>query len=188
MTEPAQRRAARTAFLLAIFLTVMGTYGVYRGAQSLAEVQLHRAESAGQASLADVAFLEAFERDPNRRALAVGNVLLSSMLLVGALLMMTRNRHALWWLRQALLANVVWIGLHLASTLHHSYRIAPELLALLDAGTGGLIRSGESRFDWLIVTLVVFASINVVAHLFMVWRLGRPDVRLFLESEDELEP
>ncbi len=176
---------ARTAFMLAIFLTVMGTYGVYRGVQSLVDFQAHRIEAAGRASFADIEFLEAFERDPNRRPLAAGNIVLSSMLLVGAMLLLSRSRHALWWLRQALVANVIWIGLHLASTLHHSYRIAPELLALLDAGTGGLIPSGESRFDWLIVTLVVFASINVAAHLFMVWRLGRPDVRLFLESEDE---
>ncbi len=171
-----------------MFLTVMGSYGVYRGVQSVAGFEARRAEAIGPVARtreADARFLEAFRRDPNRRPLGVGNILLSSMLLIGALLLTLRSPHALWWLRQALVANVVWIGLHLASTLYHSYRIAPELLALFDAGTGGLLRSGESRFDWLIVTLVVFAGINLGAHLFMVWRLGRPDVRLFLESEDE---
>lgn len=167
--------------MLVIFITVMGAYGVFRGGQALTDLHFERGIAADEARLADVAFLEAFHDDPNRRPLAAANILVSLMLLGGTALLSLRHRHAVWWLRQALVANVIWIGLHLASTLHHSYRIAPELLALLEAGTGGLITSGESRFEWLIVTLVVFAALNVGAHLFVAWRIGGADVRQYLK-------
>ncbi len=164
--------------MLALVLTIMGCYGVFRGVQSLGEFL-----GSGAEAVADQEFLRAFYNDPHRRPLAAANIIVSGMLLVGATLLVLRRRSAIWWLRQTVIANVIWVGLHLWSALHHTYTNAPELLALLEAGTGGLIQSGDARFDWLVVTLIVFGSINVLAYGFVAWRVGRPDIRAFL-SED----
>ena len=176
MEDEEHGTAARTAFALALVLTILGCYGVFRGVQGLGEFLGSGAEAAS-----DQEFLTAFYNDPHRRPLAAANILVSAMLLIGASLLVARRKSAIWWLRQTALANVIWVGVHLGSVLHHTYANAPELLALLDAGTGGLIRSGESRFDWLVVTLIVFGSINVLAYAFVGWRVGRPDIRAFLE-------
>lgn len=176
--EDERAKAARTAFMLALALTIMGCYGVFRGVQGLGEFLGSGAEAAS-----DQEFLTAFYNDPHRRPLAAANIIVSAMLLVGATLLVMKRKSAIWWLRQTVLANLVWVGIHLWSALHHTYANAPELLALLDAGTGGLIRSGESRFDWLVVTLIVFGSINVLAYGFVAWRVGRSDIRKFLDGE-----
>lgn len=167
--------------MLALVLTILGCYGVFRGVQGLGEF----VGSGASESVSDQEFLRAFYNDPHRRPLAAANILVSAMLLVGAMLLVMRRKSAIWWLRQTVLANVVWVGIHLWSVLHHTYSNAPELLALLDAGTGGLIRTGDARFDWLVVTLIVFGSINVLAYGFVAWRVGRPDIRRFLESSKE---
>ncbi len=44
-----------------------------------------------------------------RRAFAAANIIVSAMLLIGGMLLIRNRASALWWLRQAVLANILWV-------------------------------------------------------------------------------
>src|SRR5688500_3326002 len=100
-------------------MTVLGTCGVGSGVAGMNQTSLPSATtpSSAEASEDAMAFLEAAETDPrvevlwespHRRPLAAGNAVVSSMLLIGSFMLTFRRKHALWWIRNAVAANVLW--------------------------------------------------------------------------------
>lgn len=188
--EPEPERAAKATLMLALFLTVMGTYGVFRGIRELSSEHLGLSpellEPEEQARADALAELQAtFYNEPNRRPFAASNVVLSAMLMVGSAFLVGRKPHAVWFLRQAILANVLWILAKLGSQLWHSFAHAPEVKAILAAADprAGPNSAGPS-FAMVVGSMVVFSVFNLVAHVFVGWRVGREDVRRFVEGED----
>lgn len=189
MTEPEPERAAKATLMLALFLTVMGTYGVFRGIRELqgdalgpsAEL-LDAEEQERVEALAEVH--STFYNEPNRRPFAAANVVLSAMLVIGSAFLVGRKTHAVWFLRQAILANVVWIVAKLASLLWHSFSRAPEVKALLAATEARAGPVAEPSFAMFVGSMIVFSTFNLVAHVFVGWRVGREDVRRFVAGEE----
>ena len=56
-----------------------------------------------------------------------------SMLMIGSAFLVGRKPHAVWFLRQAIVANVLWIVAKLGSQLWHSFARVPEVKAILAA-------------------------------------------------------
>ncbi|MAT23661.1 MAG: hypothetical protein CMN29_01635 [Sandaracinus sp.] len=105
------------------------------------------------------------------------------MLIIGSFLLTSRRPSAIWWLKQAVLANVVWIVAKLASWLFHSYRNMPELLALLESQRNANGPIGpEGYLTWMVVGMVLVSLVNLVAHVFVGWRVSREDIQRFLSG------
>jgi hypothetical protein len=189
-TEPEPERAAKATLMLALFLTVMGTYGVFRGIRELQGDPLgptpELLDAEEQARIEALAELQAtFYNEPNRRPFAAANVVLSAMLMLGSAFLVARKPHAVWFLRQAIVANVLWILAKLTSLLWHSFANAPEVEALLASieARGDPI-AAEPSFAMVVGSMIVFSVFNLVAHVFVGWRVGREDVRRFVAGEE----
>ena len=188
--EAQERPGARATFMLALFLTLMGTCGVSKGATDLRVAGVDFSSEGEQISPEGAPAAEQLAElqrtlynDPNRRPLAAANIVVSLMLIIGSFLLTSRRPSAIWWLKQAVLANVVWIVAKLASWLFHSYRNMPELLALLESQRNANGPIGpEGYLTWMVVGMVLVSLVNLVAHVFVGWRVGREDIQRFLSG------
>ncbi|HJL02138.1 MAG TPA: hypothetical protein RMH85_33095 [Polyangiaceae bacterium LLY-WYZ-15_(1-7)] len=188
--EAQERPGARATFMLALFLTLMGTCGVSKGATDLRVAGVDFSSEGEQISPEGAPAAEQLAElqrtlynDPNRRPLAAANIVVSLMLIIGSFLLTSRRPSAIWWLKQAVLANVVWIVAKLASWLFHSYRNMPELLALLESQRNANGPIGpEGYLTWMVVGMVLVSLVNLVAHVFVGWRVSREDIQRFLSG------
>ena len=188
--EAQERPGARATFMLALFLTLMGTCGVSKGATDLRVAGVDFSSEGEQISPEGAPAAEQLAElqrtlynDPNRRPLAAANIVVSLMLIIGSFLLTSRRPSAIWWLKQAVLANVVWIVAKLASWLFHSYRNMPELLALLESQRNANGPIGpEGYLTWMVVGMVLVSLVNLVAHVFVGWRVSHEDIQRFLSG------
>lgn len=172
---------ARVSFVLATLLVFMGSCGAFHGMADLDGVTFDTAaaervapEQAAQAERW-VEVQRTLYNEPNRRPLAAANIVVSAMLVLGGLLVLGRRKSALWWVKHAILANVLWIALKLGSWLYNTHVHASYLSELLTSST----RAGGD-IQWMIASMVVASLINLGAHVFIGWRLSRRDIRSFL--------
>jgi hypothetical protein len=191
-------KEARAALFASICMTVLGTCGVGRGLAELGHQSRPAtpAPPAEGATPAPMDLLEAVETDPlgqvlwespHRRPLGAVNAVVSSMLLIGSFLLTFRRKGALWWIRNAVAANVLFILGNLAHTVGRLVAAGPELYARIEAhaafyppGTGPL--DGHLMVMQSIAIASIGAGLNVALHLALAWRCHRPDVRGFVAS------
>lgn len=189
VSESEPERAAKATLMLALFLTVMGTYGVFRGIRELTGDRLgampELLDAEEQARVEALAELQAtFYNEPNRRPFAAANIVLSAMLMIGSAFLVGRKPHAVWFLRQAIVANVLWIVAKLGSQLWHSFARVPEVKAILAAAEPRAGPLPEPSIAMVVGSMIVFAVFNLAAHVFVGWRVGRDDVRRFVAGEE----
>ncbi|MBC7173982.1 MAG: hypothetical protein H5U40_16190 [Polyangiaceae bacterium] len=125
---------------------------------------------------------------PYRRPLAAANAIVSAMLLIGSFLLTFRRKSALWWIKNSIAANVLYI---FADFSHKTVRLVsagPQLYAKIEAyarvyeGLGAHV-GGRAVVIQAIVIAGIIAMISATIHLAIVWRAHRPDIRAFLESD-----
>ncbi len=178
--NPVEQRAKAT-FFVAFLLTMLGTCGVSRGAAGLMaghppEPPLDSIpkDAADAQALAQVLaqWQKVLYRDRARRPLAAANVVVSVLLIVASGALTLRRSSALWWVRQAIVANSLWILISGGAAVAAVVRARATFAGALETQVGHLI---------LVQT---FGSIlNLALHLVVDWRARRPDIRAFLDEE-----
>ncbi len=112
--------------------------------------------------------------DPRRRPLGAANVVVSLMLVVAAFLLSARRATALWWLRNAIVANVLVI---IASVVSHVMQLYANQNALLPVLAEALdppnLEAAPGALTVAVVGVVMTAALNVLFHLFVTWRAHR---------------
>jgi hypothetical protein len=184
-------------------MTVLGTCGLGRGVADLG----HQSRPEPPPAPAEgekpepMDLLDAAQTDPlglllwespHRRPLAAANAVVSSMLLIGSFLLTFRRKGALWWIRNAVAANVLYIVGNLAHSVTRIVSAGPALYARVEAHAGyypNLSGPVDGRVVVLqtMAALCVGAALSAALHLALAWRCHRPDVRGFVASSAEPE-
>ena len=123
-SEPPERKLVITLLLTSTLLTILGIAGVLRGVEELSlgpipeDVrELYKPDV--EVTDVEIQLLEAQMSNPYRRPMAAANVVVSTLVLVGSFLLSWRRRLAQWWIKQAVLAKIIWIAAYTASLVHH---------------------------------------------------------------------
>ncbi len=179
-------------------MTLLGTCGVGRGIGDATQTSLPAppppladGEPPRELDLEEIGqsapWLEVVWESPYRRRLGAANAIVSAMLLIGSFLLTFRRKSALWWIRNAVAANLLWV---LASFAHTTARLVgagPGLYARIDEFARSYRGLGETLDGrTVVVQSIVMAGIVALAstllHLAVAWRAHRPDIRAFIET------
>jgi hypothetical protein len=174
---PPTPKEARAALFTAILLSLMGSFGILQG-------QAHTSRSADPPGLSNI--LDSIEAtmpadrpaaekvvraqwdSDARRPLGYANVVVSIMLILGGLLLIGRRASTLWWIKNSIAANIVF----LVGQTYDRFRVLGELEAL----PGALVTQIQASWAF---GLTVSVAIHVGALLLVL----RKSVRAYLESE-----
>lgn len=175
--ESSERRVIIAILLTSTLLTMLGIAGLLRGAYDLSLAPLPEDvrdlyEPGAEVSEAEVQLLEAQVSNPYRRPMAAANVVVSSLVLIGSFLLSWRRKLAQWWIKQAVVAKLIWIAAYTVSLVQHiKVTLSPIPFDQSGAGLAEII-SG--------VILVSFLSGTM--HLAALYRATRPDIRQFIDA------
>jgi len=163
--------------LTSTLLTMLGIAGLLRGAYDLSLAPLPEDvrdlyEPGAEVSEAEVQLLEAQVSNPYRRPMAAANVVVSSLVLIGSFLLSWRRKLAQWWIKQAVVAKLIWIAAYTASLIDHIEATFSPLP--LDQSGAGLPE--------IIGGVILVSFLSAVIHLAALYRATRPDIRQFIES------
>jgi len=174
-SESSERRVIITILLVSTLLTMLGVAGLIMGSYDLSLEPIPEDARELYGPEADAITLEMFEArvsNPYRRPMAAANVVVSGLVLIGSFLLSWRRKLAQWWIRQAVVAKVIWIVAYTATMVHHVQQTFPkELLdevgAPLSAVTG---------------VLIMFGFISATLHIAAAYRATRPDIAQLIEA------
>jgi hypothetical protein len=144
-----------------------------------------------------IALKEVIEADPNRSLLGASNVVVSGMLILGALMIVTRRKTTMWWCRQALIANMVWTALHTLSQvwqlssggqrLKETFGDELRLRAAEMNVQEELATSGEGILLSVAIVVGLFGALRILGYFWMLWRLQRSDIQAYMQVSDDLD-
>ena len=184
-SEPSEARGGALP-LLAFFLMVVGSCEVYSGAANLGSHTYAPVPEETAPELAE--HLRELDRlradDPHRGPIAASTVVVGLMLCFGSILLARRSPNAIWWAKQALIANILLAAGSLASTYLHFHAIGGELFRELQ-GVTLTAPSGPSavqRMDQLWIGEGVTRGAMILVFAYMLWRATRPDVQEALDE------
>ena len=120
---------------------------------------------------------DAQSTNPLRRPFAAANLIISTLILIGSFMLSWRRAFALWWLKQAVLAKVLWI---LADTTNVVYHLRITFPNLQQSDVQQKVTLGSAA-NFAILIAVISIGLHVVA----VWRASRPDIRAFIERSNQ---
>lgn len=178
--ESSERRVVIAILLTSTLLTMLGIAGLLRGAYdlSLAPVpedvrDLYDSDAA--LSDAEVQLLEAQVSNPYRRPMAAANVVVSVLVLIGSFLLSWRRKIAQWWVKQAIVAKLIWIVAYTATLVRHIQTtfVPPQ------------VERTRAALPEIIVGVVLVSLLSGFLHLIALYRATRPDVRQFIESTNK---
>lgn len=166
-----------TILLTSTLLTMLGIAGLLRGAYDLSLAPLPEDvrdlyEPGAEVSEAEVRLLEAQVSNPYRRPMAAANVVVSSLVLIGSFLLSWRRKLAQWWIKQAVVAKLIWIAAYTVSLVQH-IKVTLSPISLDQSGAG---------LAEIIAGVILVSFLSGVLHLAALYRATRPDVRQFIES------
>ena len=138
------------------------------------------------------ALQEVLTQPPVRRGLAVANLLVSALLAIGGFLVTARRPISVWWIHQALIANVAytlasavgttWVLWAARETLVPAYQ-AEAVARAAEWNVEVMPGEGVVQFG-LGVLILVGIGLLMLPIYFVLWRLlARRDVREFLGAE-----
>ncbi len=163
--ESDERKVIIAILMTSTLLTMLGIAGLLGGAYDLSLAPLRDPELTG----VDAQLFEARVTNPYRRPMAAANVVVSVLILVGSFLLSWRRKLAQWWIRQAVVAKLLWIA---ANTAALAWHIKMSFVPV-DAG---------ATLPQLVMGVVVVGSLSAALHLLAAYRATRPDVRAFIEA------
>ena len=163
--------------LTSTLLTMLGVAGVIRGVSNLSMAPIQ--EDVRELYDPDVELTEAaiqlFEAqlsNPYRRPMAASNVAVSGLVLIGSFLLSWRRKLALWWIRQAVTAKLIWI---VASTITLVSHIQESFVPSESNQPEGMLEA-------LVGSVVLISTFNGALHVAAAFRATRPDIRQFIET------
>lgn len=192
-------RTARAVLLTSVVLMGFGSCGLSKGLGAMGEPPVLPAvstpdeapEQSEAAEIAGRALAEALFSAPFARPLAVANVVVSAMLIVGAVLLFRRKTGAPWWIRQAVVANVLWTAAETTSFCFQLVRSRTELAAVLDQAAEAAqaaedVSISGSVYVWVYVLIFLgFGLLRILVYAIVAVRSNRPDFHQFLATKPE---
>jgi len=110
--------------------------------------------------------------NPYRRPMAAANVVVSALVLIGSFMLSWRRKLALWWIRQAVVAKLIWIAAYTVSLISHvKLTFAPLPLE----HPGGALPE-------VIGGVILVSAFSGALHVAAAYRATRPDIGQFIES------
>ena len=178
VSKPLPVPGARATLLLSLTMSFVGVSGVV---QAYAVVTATSEQLAPLTAEEEVApwnrFAVATLTDPVMRGVQVGNLLASALLIIAAVLLTSRRHTALWWTRQALIANALYTLADAAATIHFA-TLHPELIEQI------LPQEGLDDPPMLLIFGVTksFIAALVLAFYALLYRASRrADIKAFLQ-------
>jgi hypothetical protein len=176
--ETGDRKAVITILLVSTLLTMLGIAGVLRGAYDLSSQPVPedlRELYAPDVEVPElqVQLLEAQVSNPYRRPMAAANVIVSGLVLVGSFLLSWRRKIAQWWIKQAIVAKLLWIGAYTITLVQHIKLTFPTVV-LEQTGAG---------LPEVIGGVVVVSLASAALHIGAAYRATRPDIRAFIDAK-----
>ncbi|MGB5810610.1 MAG: hypothetical protein WBG86_08780 [Polyangiales bacterium] len=180
--ESNDRRVMIAILLTSTLLTMLGIGGIFMGGyglrtgplpEDLRELFPGEQDPDDDDLMRQVQLFEAELSNPYRRPMAAANVVVSSLVLVGSFMLTWRRKLSQWWIRQAVVAKLIWIVGYTATLVYHLKLVFPNLLAPKDEGI---------TLVELISSVVLMSVTSATLHLLAAWRVSRPDIGDFLES------
>ena len=178
--ESNERKVIIAILLTSTLLTMLGIAGVLRGAYDLSLAPLPEDvrelyEPEADVTDAEVHLLEAQVTNPYRRPLAAANVVASALVLIGSFMLSWRRKLALWWIRQAVVAKLLWIAVYTVSLVSHvKMSFAPLALDNPDAALPEVIGG-----------VILVSTFSCALHVAAAYRATRPDIAEFIRSNSK---
>ena len=173
--ETSERRTIVTILLVSTLLTMLGVAGLIMGSYdlSLEPIPADARELYGpEADPITVEMFEARVSNPYRRPMAAANVVVSSLVLIGSFLLSWRRKLAQWWIKQAVVAKLIWIAAYTLTMVQHIEETFPREL-LQEVGAPMSAITG---------LLTAFGVISGVLHVAAGYRATRPDIAAVIEA------
>lgn len=189
-TGPFRVKGAKATLLVSLGMTMLGFWGVlgstYRLTLRSDDPVVARAYIPREAATDIEPFVELLAATHLDEAVVVANLLVSVLLIIGSFALSARRRTALWWVRQALLANVLYtvvgtaveVALFAMLTTPMAALPPPASMAQYPDITGADVASA-----WLIFTsvvLVIRGTVLAALYLGLLRVSGRESVRDFI--------
>jgi len=177
-SDSSDRKAVISTLLVSTLLTMLGIAGVLRGGYDLAmqsvpeDLRELYAPDVDVPEL-EVELLEVQVTNPYRRPMAAANVVVSSLVLIGSFLLSWRRKLAQWWIKQAVVAKLIWIAAYTVTLAQHIKLTFPT--AVLESAGAGLSE--------VIGGVVVVSVASAVLHVVVAYRATRPDIQSFIEAK-----
>jgi len=176
-SESKERKVVLTILLTSTLLTMLGIAGVLRGAYDLSLAtlpedvrELYTPEV--EVTEAEVQLLEAQVTNPYRRPMAAANVVVSALVLIGSFMLSWRRRLAQWWIKQAVVAKLIWIAAYTISLVSH---VKLSFVPLPIEQPGATLQE-------VVAGIVLVSTFSAALHVAAAYRATRPDIRAFIES------
>jgi len=180
----------RAAMMASIFLTMAGVYGIGHGVESMSAPRTVDSSVESNPELREAMY--AIQANPYSAALGASNIAVSIMLIVSSMLITTRRASALWFVRQAIVANLLFIVVRAAVETQYLWSLGQVLDPIgrdaYERTQAWLASPGPPPdFTSLMRSGMLFSQLLVVAlsgglHLFLGYKATRPAVRAFVES------
>lgn len=184
--QPSIEQGRRSLVFLAIFVGSLGSCGACGASRQLSDTDYVSTDPSVSAEVSDmqqqVAHL--LFSHPHRRALAIGSILVSIMLLAGGYLLIARRPNALWWVRNSLVANIVWTGVRGVSEYMHIRDISSELRAITASGPSPPEEAAMLEPSELGTRILVAGLIHAAVLGYLLWRMNSPEVQAASKSTD----
>lgn len=166
-----------TILLTSTLLTMLGIAGVLRGAYDLSLAPLPEDVRElytpdVEVTEAEIQLLEAQVTNPYRRPMAAANVVVSALVLIGSFMLSWRRRLAQWWIKQAVVAKLIWIVAYTVSLISH---IKLSFVPLPIEQPGATLQE-------VMAGVVLVSTLSAALHLAAAYRATRPDIREFIET------
>lgn len=142
-------------------------------------------ESAGwQSSVAQGLMVMLWDM-PLRRPLAAANLVVSFLLILASSFLVLRKSTALWWITQALLANMVWTLGEAVAQCHQLWvqraRLARFVATTLPKGQSTMPSTQQMVLTYMAV-LLALGLVRVSVYAWLLRRARSPEVSALLQS------
>lgn len=178
-----ERRVLFVVLMVSTMLTMLAIGGIVNGFYGLSLQPIP--EDAGEVMpglddedrAVNLQFIEMILTDPRRRPLAAANLLVSTTVLIGSFMLSWRRKSALWWLKQAIIAKLLWITGYSASLAYHLMESGPFIVP------GAPESTDATSTDMLMSRIVGLGVATASVHLLAYWRATRQDIRDFVDGK-----
>jgi hypothetical protein len=201
MSSAPDLRQVRAALFLSIGLGFVGFFGVTAGLGQLAAASAARPSApaaTGNAQEDALAALMFAQQDlivsmPYAPALGSMNLVVSATLVIGSFMLSARSKNAAWWIRNATLANALYVVIDTVTVGAHLAGNLPRLRPLLDAwiaasaraaGTTAHASTATGTITGFVIAGVVFGLFRLGIQALLYRRVGSEPVRGFLASAE----
>ncbi len=176
MSSPTAVPGARATLFLSLAMSLIGIGGAV-GAYGFLTLDPSEVEPGPTATM-----FAAMADDPMMLGVQVGNLLASGLLVVASMLLTIRRPTAIWWSRQAIVANVLYALASAVATVWFG-RMHPEVVEALLASGGEPPPEGTPILIIHALATACGTLIMLAVYGVMIRVVGREDVRSFVARE-----